>query len=1092
MSIRTAAGPVTVMFTDMERSTDIAASFGNEAAQAVMRAHNEIVREQVAAAGGTELRSLGDGFKIAFTSVRKAVEAAIGIQRAVERHCAEERGTSFALRIGMNTGEAMEEEGDLFGTVVNAAARIAAKAKGGQILVSDVVKQLAAGSVADDTFVDRGRFRLKGFPDRWRLHEVVWREAAPAMPSIAETTPFVSRAEEKAELSAAIDQAESGSGSLIMISGEPGVGKTRLVQEAAGYAGERGFLCLTGRCYEMEGAAAYLPFIELLEQAHDKISPERFREALGSDAGEVARIMPEIRRWFPDSPPPMEVPDAQQERRFVFNSVRDFIARASRMRPLFIDLEDLHWADESSLLLLLHVAATVETTSIVIVGTYRDVGLEVTRPMAKTLEELLRRRLARRLTLRRLPTAGVEAMLGSISGMAPPPSLSKLIYEETDGNPFFVEEVFRHLVEEGRVFDERGGWRDDLSIGEVDVPESVRLVIGRRLERIGEDGKRSLTAAAVIGRDFDLQLLQEIAGIDEEELFDIIDFAERADLIRQTTESELRFAFSHELIRHTLLSSVSLPHRQKLHLRVADAMERLYPDDASVHAADLAHHLYQAGAAADPARTVAHLKAAASKAMEAAGYEDALRLYRTALSVIGVEDERSRADLLYLVGLAQRSLGDAEAALEAWREAIELYERNGENQTAAHICRETSFQLLWTGRALEGSEMAMRGLASLGDIENEDRAYLLALNGVVRAMGGFFEGSEELTDEAMRLAQQMGDPKLEGIACSARCLNYFFHQMPQRSLDAGLEALRLLSDSEWDRAQIHGFVQWALMFLGRIDEAVQMAEEIEPVASKLGHIGALLLSGRVKGIASFMTKPDVKELESFAHRDLDTGTGRIGWVADPYTWMGLSHFYRGDWSRAEAMFAKAASLEPPGAEAGRNRAMLFLHTCLKGDGAKALSDFEEMKTTLPDGVSVPTRGRWMKLYTAVEGLAHLGEHDRVAELYPAVTDAIATGTVGRIFDFRLLQTLAGIAASSAGMFDQAEEHFQEARRTAEALPHLLESIEIRRFAAAMLIRRDAIGDRVAAAELLTDAIDGYSSLGMPRHVDMARDLVRMT
>ena len=1086
-------GPITIMFTDMERSTDLAISVGNDAAQAIVRTHNELVRQQMQSHGGVELRSLGDGFKVAFTSVKKAVECAIAVQRAVAQNSEQGNQGAFAIRIGINTGEAIEEEGDLFGTAVNAAARIAAKARGGEILVPEVVRQLASGSLPDSVFVDRGRFRLKGFPERWKLYEVVWQESR-RVPTFSERTAFVGRESQLSEARPLLDSARAGRGCIVLISGEAGVGKSRLAQQISSEAEALGFLPLTGRCYEMEGAPPYLPFIEALEQTRTTVSPETFRTALGEQAGEVARIMPELRRWYDDIPPPLDVPDALHERWFVFNSVKDFIMRASSMRPLLLNLEDLHWADESSLLLLQHIAGNIAEMNIVIIGTYRDVGLEVDRPLARTLEDLLRGRLAHRIPLKRLPTAGVEAMLSAISGKPVPPALAKVIFDETDGNPFFVEEVFRHLAEEGRLFDDKGHWRSDLQIEEVDVPESVRLVVGRRLERMGETGRRVLTSAAILGRDFDFRLLEELVQVEEDHLLEVIDAAERADLLVQAGGVALRFTFAHELIRHTLLGSLSLPHRQKLHVRAADALERLYIDEVDGHVADLAHHLFQAGAAADSARTVGYLKRAAEMAMEAAGFEDALRFYMTAISTIDESDAEGRADLLYRIGLAQRSLGDAEAALKTWREALETYERLGATQTAARLCREASFQLLWTGRVVEGSEMAMRGLAALGDTDNEDKAYLLAITGTIMAMGGFFDQAEAVSDQATTLARQMEDPKLEGIAFSARCLNHFFHQQPVKALEAGMEALRLLAKdgSEWDRAQIDGFVQWSLMFLGRIDEAETMAQNIEPLATRLGHPGALLILARTRAITAFMRNPDITALEGFAHRDLELATGRIGWVSDPYTWMGLCHFYRGDWTRASAMFARGASHEPPGAESGRNWSMSFLQIAYSSDAHKARAMYEEHKQAVPTQGSVGTRGEWMRLYAFAEGWAQLGEHTLAAATYPLIVQAIASGTVGRIFDYRLLQTLAGIASSSAGLFRESEEHFDEAIGLCRSLPHLLETFEVWRFRAAMLIRRDGTGDRAMAAELLADAIDGYSAIGMPRHVDMAKDLLRLT
>ena len=194
-------------------------------------------------------------------------------------------------------------------------------------------------------------------------------------------------------------------------------------------------------------------------------------------------------------------------------------------------VDDLHWADESTLQLLLHLAPHLGSMRLLVIGTYRDVELDEQRPFARTLELLLRQRLATRLTVKRLSAAGVEQMLSTMSGAPPPSSLARVVYQETEGNPFFVEEVFRHLSEEGKLFDAEGRWKRDLKVDEIDVPEGVRLVVSRRLARLGDTARKVLTAAAVIGRSFPLDLVFAIAGESEDAILDVIEETGRAQLL---------------------------------------------------------------------------------------------------------------------------------------------------------------------------------------------------------------------------------------------------------------------------------------------------------------------------------------------------------------------------------------------------------------------------------------------------------------------------------------------------------------------------------------------------------------------------------
>ena len=356
-------------------------------------------------------------------------------------------------------------------------------------------------------------------------------QMAPATSTSADgRTPFVGRASERSEARRLLERAVSGHGGVLLLGGEPGVGKTRLAEEVLGDARQRGCLALTGRCYETEGTPPFIPWVEIVERSASIVPNAALREALGDAAPEVAKLVPELRRLFPDMPPPIELPPEQQ-RRYLFNSFLDFVKRGTRVTPQVLLLDDLHWADDSTLLLLQHVVQHTSEIPLLIVGTYRDVDLDVARPFAKMLEAFTRQRMAHKVALRRLPESGVGEMLLALSGQTPPAHLVTAIYAETEGNPFFVEEVFQHLSEEGRLFDAGGRWRDDLRVEELDVPEGIRLVIGRRVERLSPAARQVLTTAAVVGRSFDVGLLEALGDAEGDALLTAIEEAEAAKLI---------------------------------------------------------------------------------------------------------------------------------------------------------------------------------------------------------------------------------------------------------------------------------------------------------------------------------------------------------------------------------------------------------------------------------------------------------------------------------------------------------------------------------------------------------------------------------
>ena len=445
--------------------------------------------------------------------------------------------------------------------------------------------------------------------------------------SLSERSAFVGREAESATLRRFLSQTQGGAGRVVMISGAAGVGKTRIAQEFAIEASQKGFLVRAGSCYDRGDSVAFIPFVEILEEALTQApSPQAFRDALGNDASEIARLLPQLRRLFPDIPPPLEI-RPEQSRRLLFHAAAEFLTRIARSRPVVLLLDNLQWADEGTSSLLRYLAPLIAKMPVLIVGTYRDSEIDHTRPLAKTLDELIRLHAVERLSLGGLPQNAVGEMLRALSGREAPQKLVSLIYSETEGNPFFVEELYYHLVEQGKLLDSAGEFRRDLKLEDVDIPRSLRLVIGRHLARVSAETQKILGAAAVIGRSFTFELLEASTRIGPDRLLDRIEEAERAELIYSSLDyPDARFHFSHELIRQAVISELSAVRRQRLHLGAADAIERIYSSTLEDHAEDLAHHLWQAGGIADAARTVRCLAMAASQAitrsagLEAIGY----------------------------------------------------------------------------------------------------------------------------------------------------------------------------------------------------------------------------------------------------------------------------------------------------------------------------------------------------------------------------------------------------------------------------------------------------------------------------------------
>ena len=672
-------GTVTIMFTDVEESTRLLSTRGFTASHEIMRAYETIIDDKVAQHAGRRIKGLGDGFMISFGSARHGVECALDIQQAITEYGKQNPERKIRIRIGLNTGEVVEESGDIFGAAVNVAARVAGKAKGGEILVSEVVRNLV-GPVAEMKFDFRGRYKLKGFPDRWRLHQVSPGEVKETPRALAAGDGFVDREQERLDLRILLDRAATGNGSIAFIAGAPGVGSSRLATEVASEAAAKGWLVLTGRC--LEGVSEpYGPFREILGAAVAGSTAKSLSDAAGRNGPLLARLVPSLREKVRGMAAQSDVP-VDKLREPLLKSVHAFLAGVQGNRPLLIVLDDLHWADEATVMLLRDIAERMQNSRIAVIGTYWDTELDSARAVSTAVSRLLRRRRAQRITLGRLSDQSIERIVAGTTET--PLTAVQLIgiQAATEGNPLFVEHSLLYMAESESML---GGAQRAASYTEEDLElaQSVRGLIGRRIQRLSEPAQRMLVAAAVIGRDFDIALLEAFGELSGHELRDALDEATRAHFLVAAMSQTYRF--SHDLIRQRVLAQLPLPRLQAYHLAVADTLERVYGKSANEHAAEIAHHLYQAGTAADAFRTATFLTQAAKNALLVGAFEEVLRQVDAALQLMPAERTRERADALATRAQALAGLGRVDDAKAAWRGAIQRYEELGDNKAATAL-----------------------------------------------------------------------------------------------------------------------------------------------------------------------------------------------------------------------------------------------------------------------------------------------------------------------------------------------------------------------------------------------------------------------
>ncbi len=868
-------GTITLFIIDLVGSTGLNQSLGDEVYATVERGIKKIAFELISTNNGIVFKDTGDGLMAAFRSARKAVGCAREFQRSVAQRNRTQGGAPIRLRIGLHTGEVLAENGDFRGETVIITKRIEEVTPPGAIYASETVHGVLGTTRTE--LEDRGEFELKGITAPWRLYEVPWveMEAGRVLPH-NEPTPFVGRSMEFSHLLELVERTKKSSGSMVFIGGEAGIGKTRLTEETAREARRLDLLVLTGHCLEMENAPPYLPVIEHIEQAARIISPETLRKTLGDNAPEVAKLVPELRRRFQDIPDPVALPP-EQEQHFLIHGVCQYIERAAQVKPLLLIFEDLHWADESTLLLLDHLAKRLPEIGVLVIGTYRHTEVKPGSPLATALPNLLRQRLAEEILLKRCTEEQVSALLKARAGNSPPQELVSLFCYETEGNPFFVEELFRHLHETGKLFDDEGRFKSLASIPDTEVPRSVRLLISRRLQGVSKACQGVLTNSACLGGNFDFNLISRLTDLDDDALLSALDEAVEANILRDISSGrEARYNFTHEQIRQTLLAEISTPRRQRLHYNIANTMEQFYGEDVEKYCSEIAHHFYQAGALADGSRTARYLLLAGERARAASAFDEAIKMFDSAETVLPSGDSAALAGIYYSRGMALRGLGRMEKALTAFQHSIDRLPP-GKVQDQSIQARANLLLDLYRGheavrdlekllsRARETGDKAqeMESLLDLGRacyiislnepeggervLKCYEQAYRIAKDmgnktGMVRALLptqhlvdywlDFRERAKANVEEAAGLAKEI---KKEELICD--CTQARFRFLSPKAVNtmtaALLEKIKALRDP-LRLKEYYFYLMWHYLRLGAFDRSVEACDAGIKLADELG------------------------------------------------------------------------------------------------------------------------------------------------------------------------------------------------------------------------------------------------------------------
>jgi class 3 adenylate cyclase len=1095
-----AAGTVTFLFTDIEGSTRLVTRFRDGYGE-LLAEHRRLLREAFAQSSGREVDTQGDSFFFEFRTARDAVTAAVAAQRALAAGRWPEGG-EVRVRMGIHTTEPVRRSAGYVGVGVHRASRICAAAHGGQIVLSSATYALVEDELDPSVRLrDLGEYQLRDFdrPERiWQLVTDGLREEFPALRTeaaangaggvdaddagasslawLASATEsrFVGRAEQLRVLEEARSRAASGHRVLALLGGEPGVGKTTLAARLATRAHAAGGLVLYGR-WDEDVLAPYQAFRECLGE-YSRVCPKAVLDIdLRFQAGEISRLFPEVADRIGASEAPLSGP-AEAERYRLFEAIDAWLRAIAFRRPVLLVLDDLQWADRASLLLLRHLARAPRATPLLMIATYRDTELDTSelRGFLPTF--------TRDADCRRVPVGGLSvpetAELVAAELPERDPAFVGQLQQETAGNPFFLGEMVRHLRDAGPPEEHPAEPGPGTGPGLM-VPETVRDVVGWRLGRLSRRCPEVLGIAALIGQEFDLDVLAAASGVDDLGLLDLLEEADDAGLVREVPDADARYVFAHSVVRRVLREEPSRPRRMRLHLRIAEALEGR-PDTTS---ATLAYH-YCEGASVEAGvadKAVRYARLAGDQAVAQAAHATAIPHYRRALAVADRQRPANltlRAELLLALGGAHDGAGEFTA-------------RDGRFSEAADTARALERTDLFTRAALgyggvlpaaaepdpRARELLEEALGRLGAGDNAARAHALGRLAHWSHFSRPYAARREIADRSVALARSVGDPATLARALSHRCWALDGPRDIADEIAMAAEVVRLgedLADHELvldglrvtvaARFEQGGFAVAQETGLALADLAGQLRHpEYERVAT-VWEIALAAVDGRYAD-ADRLAEDLRARLERSGHAQAE-----LIYVGQTFTWRVLQG-RAGDYL---PLFEGLAAMRP---ERAAGPALAAWCAAELGDTARVR---QVLAAVTPAAALMDENYLWwMTIVGFSRAAALVGDRDWARALYDlALPFADHNATLGLAGFLGAAAHHLGVLAGVLGRWDDAAAHLAAALERHESMGARGFVALSQEAYAGVLTRRDAPGDRALARDLTAAARRAAGDLGL--------------
>lgn len=892
---------------------------------------------------------------------------------------------------------------------------------------------------------------------------------------------FVGRERELQTLEALWTDARAGAPRCAFLSGEPGAGKTRLAAEMAGRVHRDGAIVVAGRCDE-DLAAPYQPFVEAFDHFVEH-APFPLTDAdLGPQAGELSRIRPDLLERFPQLPPPLRSEPNTERYRF-FEAVAGWLAATSHHRPVLFALDDLQWATTPTLLLLRHVVRHARSRRVLILAVFRDTDLGPGHPLESLLADFRRQPGVARLALSGLPVTEVARFVSQTAGQPFDDgglSLAKMIHTQTAGNPFFMREVVHHLVETGL---QDHGSGHGASPGELGVPPGAREMVERRLSRLGRDANRVLRVAAVMGTEFDLQVVGGACGLDEEALVGAVEEAIGAHLLVDSGSPAASLRFAHALVRDTLYEGLSAARRAVLHRQVAESIEAMHSvtDD---RLPTLAHHWSHAPPTAETtARAIHYITRAGDRALALLAHDEAAGHYASGLGLLeetgAAETDRRRLELLIAGGEAQRRSGDP-GYRETLLTAARLARRLGDTAALAQAALANTRGHIYSA-AMEVDadrvEMLEAALAGCGGDVSSARARLTANLGLELAWQPDPQRRLMLSAEALRLARRLDDPETLAHVLVARDYTISAPENAEERLAATTEILAI-ADQTGDPV----LASRALTL--RFKAAMELADVAEAERS-LGRNRAVVVDAGQPAL-TWATRhqdatlrvlhcdPDAEAAIEAAHQfGVQTGQADIAVFSAAHR---LSLYLD------QGRLAELEEFARHVAEATRYPMVQGLYASILAETGQLDSAARVYDALAATGFAHPTHNvAWLRFAADCAWLcARLRREDCVPTLQSRlepyadqlVVISLAGGVTGSVAFY------LGLLASTVRQWQKADAYFMSAAATHERIGAPSWLARTRLEWARMLLARHEPGDRGRADELLRQALATASAFGL--------------